>query len=315
MEGQMRGIYQIRERLIKLYKRNEKWINPAIRFIIGLMIFGSISTWGAPNKLSSVPIIILLSILTVVLPVSLVSFLAIIMLVMQLMVVSVEVAAIVGIALMCIQLFYIRVFPKESILLFLILLAYCLKVPYCAIFIGAIFFGFSSIVPVAIGTFLWYCIPIINTALLDGGTTVASVASADLLAIPTAFAEAYMTILTQLSDNQTWIMSIIIFAMVIAIVYIVTQLEVNYSAYLAIAVGSIVNIIGFILARFVANSSVGIISVIVFTLFSAIIAAIAQLFTRVLDYSSPERVQFEDEEFYYYVKVIPKVLVSKHKKH
>jgi hypothetical protein len=301
--------------LIKLYKRNEKWINPAIKFVIGLIIFGSISTLGAPNKLSSFPSIILLSILTVVLPISLVSFLAIVMLVMQLMFVSVEVAAIVGIALICIQLFYIRVFPKESILIFLILLAYCLKVPYCAIFIGAIFFGFSSIVPVAIGTFLWYCIPIVQNTLLGGGTAIASVGSAGLLAIPTAFAQAYTTILMELSNNQTWIISIIIFAMVIAIVHIVAQLEVNYSVYLAVVVGSVVNIIGFILASVVASSSVGIIGVIIFTLFSAIIVAVVQFFTRVLDYSSPERVQFEDEEFYYYVKVIPKVLVSRHKRH
>jgi hypothetical protein len=301
----MRGIYQIREMLIKLYKRNEKWINPTIKFIIGLIIFGTISTMGAANKLSSLPSIILLSILTVVLPISLVSFLAIVMIVIQLISVSIEVAVIAGVVLICVQLFYIRVFLKESIIIFLVLLAYGLNIPYCAIFIGAMFFGFSSIVPVAIGTFLWYCIPIIKNILLEGGTAITAVASVDLLSIPTAFSKAYMTILTQLSTDQTWIISIIIFAMVIALVYIVAQLEVDYSTYLAIGVGGTVNIIGFILARVVASSSVGIIGVILFTLISALVAAIVALFTRVLDYSSPERVQFEDEE----------VLVSKRKRH
>lgn len=311
----MAEISQIRESLIRFYKANEKWINPSIKFITGLIIFSAISTLGAPSKFSTVPIIILLSILTVVLPISLISFLAIIMIVMQLMFVSIELAVIAGTILLCIQLFYIRVFPKESIMIFIMLLAYYLKVPYWAVFIAAMFFGFSSIVPVAIGTFLWYCISIVKGSLATGGTALSAISDADLLDIPTALAKIYTELLSQLSTDQTWIISIIIFAMVIAIVHIVAQLEVDFSHYLAIGVGSVVSIIGFVLAALVASIHVNLLGVIIFTAISAILAMIVQFFVRVLDYASSERVQFEDDEYYYYVKVIPKVLVSRPKKH
>ena len=41
-----------------------------------------------------------------------------------------------------------------------------------------------------------------------------------------------------------------------------------------------------------------------------LIAFVIQFFCFHLDYSRTERLQFEDDEYYYYVKAIPKVMVS-----
>ena len=49
---------------------------------------------------------------------------------------------------------------------------------------------------------------------------------------------------------------------------------------------------------------------IIGSVFSAAIAFVLQFFFFNLDYSRIERLQFEDDDYYYYVKAIPKSLVT-----
>lgn len=310
----MKEMFRIREIIVMFYKKNEIWINTLVKFLLGLLIFTLINKLGNIDSFNKFPIVILMGILTAVLPISLTSFLMIVMICSQLLFVSLELALIVTIVLMCFLLFYVRIFPKESLLIFALVLAYYFKVPYAVVFVGAMFFGFLSIVPIAIGTFLWYSIPIVNSIASSGGTTIEGLASMDLLDIPNGFAKDYIYILDSMKTDQTWVISIIVFVLVIVLIYIISHLEVDYSNYLAIGVGSVVNIIGLMLSTLVAEVDLNMGVMIISTLFSAIIVCIIQFFTRVLDYRLTEKVQFEDEEYYYYVKLIPKVSSLKSKK-
>ncbi len=306
----MKEIFQIRETLIIFYKKNEKWIIPVIKFLIGILVFTLVNKLNYIKEFNQVPIIILMGILTTILPLSLIVFLIIGMIVTQLVYLSIELAVIVGIILLCFLFFYIRIFPKESLLIFAIILAYYFKVPYLVVLVSAISFGVSAIAPIALGTFIWYSLPIIKELSKVGGTTIEELAKADLLEIPSTFANIYMYVINSIKADQTWVISIIIFAMVIFIMYIISFLQIDYSFYIAIGVGAVLNIISFMISTVIIDTNISILEVIVFTLLSTILACIIQFFTRILDYSSAERVQFEDDDSYYYVKIIPKVSIS-----
>ena len=43
---------------------------------------------------------------------------------------------------------------------------------------------------------------------------------------------------------------------------------------------------------------------------SVVILEVLQFFRSVIDYSRVENLQFEDDEYYYYVKAVPKISVS-----
>ena len=45
-----------------------------------------------------------------------------------------------------------------------------------------------------------------------------------------------------------------------------------------------------------------------------IIGVIVQFFKTVVDYSRVENTQFEDDEYYYYVKAVPKIVMAKQQK-
>ncbi len=58
------------------------------------------------------------------------------------------------------------------------------------------------------------------------------------------------------------------------------------------------------------STELSFIAVIVQTVISILLLLILQFFAFNLDYSRIEKVQFEDDEYYYYVKAVPKVTVS-----
>ena len=66
----------------------------------------------------------------------------------------------------------------------------------------------------------------------------------------------------------------------------------------------------FLVGGIVLEADVNILVIFLGSIGGAVIALIAQFFKGVLDYSRTETVQFEDDEYYYYVKAVPKVKVS-----
>ena len=78
----------------------------------------------------------------------------------------------------------------------------------------------------------------------------------------------------------------------------------------ALVESSRINILGFLLANLQMDINVGTGSMILGTIISMLLVFIAQFFRVVLDYTSVEYVQFEDDDYYYYVKAVPKIDVS-----
>ena len=59
-----------------------------------------------------------------------------------------------------------------------------------------------------------------------------------------------------------------------------------------------------------ANSEVSILAQIGMVVVSIVIAIIIQFLYNVIDYTREETFEFEDEEYYYYVRAVPKVSVE-----
>lgn len=59
---------------------------------------------------------------------------------------------------------------------------------------------------------------------------------------------------------------------------------------------------------------VPIIQLILGTLVSIVIAMAVEFFVFSVDYSRTEYAQFEDDEYYYYVKAVPKIVMTKQQK-
>jgi hypothetical protein len=98
--------------------------------------------------------------------------------------------------------------------------------------------------------------------------------------------------------------------MVVLVVYAVAHTSINYSKDIAIALGGVVTIIGFVAITLVTDVRVSLPGMLLSTIVSVAIAYAIRFFDVLLDYDRVERVQFQDEDNVYYVKIVPKILLG-----
>ena len=74
--------------------------------------------------------------------------------------------------------------------------------------------------------------------------------------------------------------------------------------------GLVLQFLVVLVGKFIYGNVKDVIWVIIGTILSTIIAFGIEFFMFHLDYTRTERVQFEDDTYYYYVKAVPKALVQ-----
>ena len=103
---------------------------------------------------------------------------------------------------------------------------------------------------------------------------------------------------------------IVAFAVTIVIVYVIRRASVNYSWRIAIVTGSVSLIVCILIGDLALDTHISFLGVILGTVVSAALMLVVEFFAFNVDYSRTENVQFEDDDYYYYVKAVPKVILS-----
>lgn len=292
--------------MIGYYKSYERIIFPILKFIVSFIFFLFISRMGYATVLTKIPIGIVFGIIGAIIPSQWFFLLIIFLVSTHLAFVSIEAAVLVFLFLIIIYLLYIRMFPKQSLLIIALLLGFYFKIPFVIPLFAGLYIGVGSIVPIAFGTLIWRFIPHIKM-LID-------MKSEELMDIPNVLAEMYISTIQWLTKDETAIITIIIFSFVIIFVYYISRFSFDYSWYIAIGIGAGINMIGFLVGLLIVDIDINILGVLLSTIVSMLIMFVIQFLHRVVDYSRAEKVQFEDEENYYYVKVIPKIILEKPKR-
>lgn len=203
---------------------------------------------------------------------------------------------------LCIYIFFIRLYPRESLLMIIVLVGFKFNLHYTITIIAALFGGFPCIVAILIGVLGVFSLqriePIIQ-ATLQGQDSM------------TLFTETFKLFMEQVIHNPSILATMSVLLVVFCIVYLVRIQKIDYAPYIAIVMGGAMNIIGFIMAILFLEISVNIGLFITMSIISIIVASIVQFMSKTLDYSRSETVQFEDDDNYYFVKVVPKIKTKK----
>ncbi len=97
-------------------------------------------------------------------------------------------------------------------------------------------------------------------------------------------------------------------------VWFIKRLKVDYAWYIAFAVGATIELVGMILGNIRFSLGISFPGMFIQIILSAAVSLVLMFFFFNLDYERTERVQFEDDEYYYFVKAVPKVYVAKGQK-
>ena len=194
---------------------------------------------------------------------------------------------------------YVRYDPVQALFILSIPFLYILKIQYVVPVLCGLFLTPVSIVSCAFGIIIYY----IYSAIGQAALVYEEAGISDTINI-------YNTVVDSILNNRFMLFTIVVSAVVILVTYIIRRQKMSHASYIAIFAGIFISIISFLLATAFLDTSDSVINVLIGNVAGIIIAVVAQFFRMTLDYSGTKQVQFEDDEYYYYVKAVPKYSVS-----
>lgn len=280
-------------------------VTPLVKFIAAMMVFLSInSKMGYMAALDNILVVVLLSAVCAFLPLELMAGIGGIMLLLHSFKVSIDVAA-VGLALILIfYCGYMRFAPKTGLIVFLVPLFYSGQLLYALPIILGFLIGPAAIIPIAFGL-------ILCNYQEQLGQLV------NVLAASTEEDEAvqgYQYVLSAFVGNKMLWLTIIVFACIVVITYVVYRASFTYSWIVAFCVGGFANVVLFLFGSVMMLIEVEIPPILVGSVLGIVISIVLQFCKGIVDYQGTELLQFEDDEYYYYVKAIPKMSVAESNK-
>lgn len=297
----MKTILEIREKIIQVYNKIEVFLIPVVKLIIAFIIMHTLnSKIGYNGKITGVAIEMIVSLLCSFLPTGVILLFAAIFTLLHLYKLSLVVAVLGLILFLILYLLILRFATKESLVVAVLPILMLWKLPYVLPIILGLVSTPASAVAVACGIVV-YCFLGVVTA---NATTVSTM---DLKQA----AETLKLIVDAFLANKGMVVVIAAFTVTIIVVYLIRKLPVKMNWEIAIGAGVVVQVVSLIVGDLIMDTGVSFANVILVTLLAAVIAFILKFFKFCVDFSRIERVQFEDDDYYYYVKAVPKLSLGK----
>ena len=296
----MTSLLELKQYIKRFYIRYETYISYIWKFLLALitilMINGKL---GYMESLTNIAIIMMASLLCAILPPNFIVFMAALFTVGHLYSLAVECALIACIIFLLMFLLYFRFSPKDTLAVLLTPLLFFMHIPYVMPLAMGLLGNPASVVSVSFGLVIAFMLNYFSANATSFGSEGVQAA-----------ANEFQSIISGIIGNKTMIVMIAAFAVALILVYIIRRASVDHSWKIAIASGAIALIIATLIGSLVAETDISIPGVILGTVISAALMLVVEFFAFNLDYNRTEKVQFEDDEYYYYVKAVPKVTVS-----
>lgn len=300
----MTNLLEIKDRLIRFYSKYETYLFPVVKFIVAIVLFTVINmNIGFMEKISRFPIALILALVCAILPVNATIWLAAFVVLADMYALSMEVAVTTLVLFAALFFLYFRFAPKDGFAAVLTPVCFKLNIPYVMPIGCSLLRDAYSVVAIICGTVIYYFLDGIHQ---NSGTLKNVVADGETAETTSKFDIS----VGQLLSNKEMYLVIAIFTITAIVVYLVRRLEVEHAWTLAIISGVLIEVVGLFAGYLVLNVSGKTLGLLIGNILSLLISFVIQFLFMNLDYARTERVQFEDDDYYYYVKAVPKKMVA-----
>ena len=296
----MIGLLVFKEKLKQFYGKYNIYIVPVVKFLVGFLTFWLINAnVGFMSKLKNPLIPVVMGLIASFIPYGVTAFLAGIFILIHVAQVSLEIALIIFVFMLAVTVLYYGFRPGDGYLLLLTPLLFFLRIPYVVPLIVGLSGSLVSIVPVCCGVCIYYILIYLkqNAGTLTGSSMV-------------EMADRFIQIVKNVFGNELMWVMVAAFAAGVLVVFLIRNLSVDYSWSIAIIAGVITQLVVIFIGDFYFNLPVAIGPMILGILVSVVLALVYQFFVFAVDYTRTEYLQYQDDDYYYYVKAVPKITVS-----
>lgn len=296
----MDKLFELKGRASAFYTKYSRYIDRGVRFLIALLVFSFVNNnIGFSSMIANPLVTVAVAIICTFLPTVMTMLYMIAAILVHVYSVSLGMA-IVSLALFVVAYAaYLRFSPKKSTVVLLTLLAYMFKMPVLAPIGFGLLGGPSHIIAISIGTIFYYTIDYVKSY----ATLIGTVAETGMM-------EQIMAYAQQMFANKVMWVTVLSYGLVLLVVYYLRKLEVDHAWKIAYVAGALSNIIIMALANVMIDIPVTYPALILGSVLAIIVAIILEFIFFAVDYTRTEYLQFEDDEYYYYVKAVPKLKMT-----
>lgn len=296
----MSTLLETKEVLKKTFVKYEAYIVPVLKFLLAfivlLLINGKI---GYMTKLNSVAVVLIAALFCSFMPLRVTALVGAVFMLGHFYALSIECALVTFVLLFMMFLLYMRFAPKETLVVLLTPLLFILKVPYVMPVAMGLLGGPGSIISVAFGVIISYLVE--YTQL--NATALTSMDSAGVV-------DRLRFVIDGLVGNKAMLVTVVAFTITILVVYFIRRRSMDNAWTIAIVSGVLTNFMILICGDLVFELKFNVLVMLLGTVVVGLIGKVIEFFEFNLDYNRTEFVQFEDDEYYYFVKAVPKIAVA-----
>ena len=293
----MKNLLRLRRFLFEIYNAYDSYVVFFLKF--GLMLLANIyitQSVGFISILCNPFIIIGISALCALVP----NVLSIVILAFFTVVHIYTMSNSLGIVVVCMMLImyllYFRLTPKATYVFVVTIVCMWLNIPYFLPLILALAFPAIYIITINFGV-IFYCI--LN--IISG---YKSVITRDLIGdnmslvgfLWNDFIRDYGLVCIMISFTVTYL-----------VVHFIRRSSLNHAWDIAIVVGTIVHILSFVIISNLLNVQFDMVVFLTEVMITVVCSMFYKVMRFTLDYSKIEKFQMEDEDYYYYIKAVPKI--------
>lgn len=290
--------------LMAIYSKYEVYITPLLKFLLALVTLLMInSRLGYMESIDRLTVVLIVSLMCSFMPMNFIVVVAAVFIMLHLYAFNLICTIVVGVGFLLMFLVYLRFSPKDTLVVLLTPICFLLRIPYVIPLVMGLVGTPVSAVSIACGVIAYYMLHFVTQNV-----------SSILAMVDEEMTVKFKYVVDGILNNREMVITIAAFAVTVILVYLIRRLSIDYAWTIAMAAGVVVNIMVLLVGDLMFDTNVALLEVILGNILSLFVAAVLQFFVFNVDYSRTEKVQFEDDEYYYYVKAVPKISVSRPEK-
>ena len=282
----MTALLELRQKISEVYGRYEAYVRICTKCLLAFLVFYMIHSQlsGSMNPRSWAEIVVA-TLIAVMIPIDACSILVAIFVIVHMLMISVEAGVIAAAFFLFLLLTYFIFKPRQSILITVMCLVGMLNLTGAAV----------------AGTFVYGMILTLrqNSSVLE--------ASAQRL---TSMEKAAYFI-KAIGSNERILLLMAALVVTIVVVYMIRKLPYSYAWAIAIAAGTACYVLTVLVGNVAFGVTVHLLYLSISIILGVLISSVLHVFLFLLDGTHTEFLEYEDENYVYYVRAIPKYSVAR----
>lgn len=294
----MQSLLNFREKLKLLLDKHSRIIYFISKFMGAMIMFSVLNeTFGYAKILPNSSFDVALSLVCAFIPFSYSFILFIVMGCIHLINISTDVFLLFLVVMLLFYFLYNRSFLQYGYIAIITFVLLSAKMSVLIPIFAGIFAGVLGIPPMLIGIFIYFYAITLDDALLEMTKSVDT-------------KPLYQMVLDSMITDKELILCIFCFIITLLVTGKLYRMRMNYAWILSIPIAGIIHAVLYLYGSFLLEIESSISDVIISFIIAVVILEIIQFFRGIVDYSRVENLQFEDDDYYYYVKAVPKIKVQ-----